>query len=355
MVEWPALTEIWGHVPLRMRCHRAEREIGEIVANGRAGRAPIGALGALAAERRFGNGRRWYALRQKERERGSGVCEMVMAATDVRVSVASTESRRRRKDCVVRRVGRRVVRVGVADDANGRWRRSMEDVVVACEVGGGVFCGVYDGHGGREVAGVVGGKLHGFVAGEMEREGSVTSALARAYGRMEGLLEKRGYARVGCTSVTALVVGGSVYVANCGDSRCVLARSGGAVRLSEDHRPVGRERERVEKSGAFVACGRVNGILSVSRAFGDHCMKSAVVSTPFLNEVVLEDVDDFLILACDGLWDVLDDRAVVKCARLAFDQGLEAHQVASRLVRVALDAGTTDNVSVAVVQLDADD
>lgn len=61
-----------------------------------------------------------------------------------------------------------------------------------------------------------------------------------------------------------------LYVANAGDSRCVLARAGTAVPLSFDHKPDNEEEKlRIEKAGSTISEGRVDGNLNLSRALGD--------------------------------------------------------------------------------------
>lgn len=107
--------------------------------------------------------------------------------------------------------------------------------------------------------------------------------------------------------------------------------------------------------GGFVMSGRVNGILNVARAFGDHCMKSVIVSNPFVTEILLNGLDDFLVLACDGLWDFVDDASVVRIAQEAFDRGFSCDRVADLLVKEAILRRGTDNVSVVVMQFDMDD
>lgn len=82
--------------------------------------------------------------------------------------------------------------------------------------------------------------------------------------------------QAGCTAVCALVLGNHLVVANAGDSRCVLSRKGHEVALTEDHKPTNEEEfDRICKAGGFVADGRVNGSLNLSRALGDLEYKSA--------------------------------------------------------------------------------
>lgn len=79
----------------------------------------------------------------------------------------------------------------------------------------------------------------------------------------------------GCTAVIALIVGKDLYVANAGDSRCVVCRNGKAIEMSLDHKPEDEEEtKRIEKAGGKITLdGRVNGGLNLSRAIGDHTYK----------------------------------------------------------------------------------
>ena len=124
----------------------------------------------------------------------------------------------------------------------------------------------------------------------------------------------------GCTAVVALVRGGQLVVANAGDSRCVLSRRGRAGDLTHDHKPTDPEEyARILKAGGFVTEGRVNGSLTLSRALGDLEYKQArelppepqaVTALPEVRSEALGEGDEFLILACDGIWDVLTNQEV---------------------------------------------
>jgi hypothetical protein len=93
----------------------------------------------------------------------------------------------------------------------------------------------------------------------------------------------------------------------------VLSRGGKAVRLSHDHKPVDEE-ERIRELGGYVigkTTQRVNGMLGVPRSIGDFFVKPYVSEEPFVNVVPRQADDDFIMLACDGVWDELDDQRVV--------------------------------------------
>uniref|UniRef100_A0A0W0FGS3 PPM-type phosphatase domain-containing protein n=2 Tax=Moniliophthora roreri TaxID=221103 RepID=A0A0W0FGS3_MONRR len=138
-----------------------------------------------------------------------------------------------------------------------------------------------------------------------------------------------------------------LYCANAGDARGVLSRKGRAVRLTYDHKGSDKqEAKRITDAGGFVMSGRVNGVLAVTRSLGDSSMKDFVVGAPYTTETELCDEDECLILACDGLWDVINDQAAVDLVR-----DIEDAQVASqKLLKYALSHHTTDNVTVIVVR-----
>ncbi|TFK75447.1 protein phosphatase 2C [Pluteus cervinus] len=138
-----------------------------------------------------------------------------------------------------------------------------------------------------------------------------------------------------------------LYCANAGDARGVLCRAGKAVRLTYDHKGSDKqEAKRITDAGGFVMSGRVNGVLAVTRSLGDSSMKEFVVGAPYTTETALCEDDEFLILACDGLWDVVGDQGAVDLVR-----GIQDAQVASRkLLDHALSHHTTDNVTVLVIR-----
>ncbi|KAG8214038.1 phosphatase 2C-domain-containing protein [Butyriboletus roseoflavus] len=138
-----------------------------------------------------------------------------------------------------------------------------------------------------------------------------------------------------------------LYSANAGDARGVLCRAGKAVRLTYDHKGSDKqEAKRITDAGGFVMSGRVNGVLAVTRSLGDSSMKEFVVGSPYTTETQLCDDDEFLILACDGLWDITGDQGAIDLIRNIED----AQEASQTLVRHALSRQTNDNVTVVVVR-----
>jgi serine/threonine protein phosphatase PrpC len=116
----------------------------------------------------------------------------------------------------------------------------------------------------------------------------------------------------GCTGNVLLITPQKFYVANAGDSRSVLSRSGKAIALSEDHKPESEvEKTRITKAGGTIANGRVNGGLNLSRSLGDFFYKSdknlgfdeqLIISKPDVTVVDRSKQDEFIIMGCDGIW-----------------------------------------------------
>lgn len=126
----------------------------------------------------------------------------------------------------------------------------------------------------------------------------------------------------GTTAVVALIRGKQLIVANAGDSRCVVSERGKAVDMSYDHKPEDEvELARIKNAGGKVTMdGRVNGGLNLSRAIGDHFYKrnkvlppeeQMISAMPDVKVLTLHEDHDFMVIACDGIWNVLSSQEVV--------------------------------------------
>lgn len=133
------------------------------------------------------------------------------------------------------------------------------------------------------------------------------------------------------------------------NSRAVLCRKTKALRLSKDHKAEdSSEIERIRVAGGTVVKDRVMGILAVSRSFGDRGLKQFVPAKPYTSTVSIhEGEDEFIILACDGIWDVMTDQEAVDFVRL-LDQN-QKNQAAKLLVDTALTRSTSDNLTVVIL------
>ncbi|KAF2198727.1 protein phosphatase-like protein 2c [Delitschia confertaspora ATCC 74209] len=241
------------------------------------------------------------------------------------------------------------------------WRISMEDAhaavldLQAATEGGKAtppdqrlsFFGVYDGHGGDKVAIYTGENLHKIVAKqEAFKEGDLKKALQDGFLATDrAILSDPKYEEEvsGCTASVGIISNNKIYVANSGDSRTVLGIKGRAKPLSYDHKPQNEtEKARIQAAGGFVDFGRVNGNLALSRAIGDFEFKKSAELPPehqivtAFPDVEIHDItedDEFLVIACDGIWDCQSSQAVVEFVR----RGIAAKQELSAICENMMD------------------
>jgi serine/threonine protein phosphatase PrpC len=150
----------------------------------------------------------------------------------------------------------------------------------------------------------------------------------------------------GTTVLTVLLSENTLYCANLGDTRCVIQHNDKSVRrLSRDHKPdLKEERKYIKSKGGFVESGRLNGLLSMSRAIGDGQLGILLNCTPTVVEYDIDRVSR-VILACDGVWDVISDEEA--CEAIAHE--VNPSLAAMELQNLALKKGSEDNISIIVM------
>ena len=153
---------------------------------------------------------------------------------------------------------------------------------------------------------------------------------------------------IGCTANVLLIHDGLYYWANAGDSRWVISQRGRAYDLSEDHKPENRiEYERIIKAGSSVIEGRVDGNLNLSRSIGDlnhkqkklPVEKQPITCVPEVRTRTVDEDDDFIIMAWDGVWEVKNSQEVVDFV----DERLSNEMSIDDIVKELLDEVWSDD------------
>ena len=292
------------------------------------------------------------------------------------------------------------------------WRRTMEDThLVALNQGPAknthIF-GVFDGHGGREVAMYV--KNHFcsiFLSNKSYQKGNIKTALIETFIQLDQDLQSpqgmkeltiehknfieefdlkqakedfynnfntnKGYIdnlafNIGCTANVLIIYQNDMYFANSGDSRSILLRNGEAISMSIDHKPeLPNEFERIRKAGGIIKDGRVNGALNLSRSIGDFQFKmrrdlkpkeQIVTCYPDVLFESLSNHDDYIIMGCDGIWERITNEAISEYIydKIHNNPGISLGDILEELFErnVARDSESekgSDNMTCLLIQL----
>jgi len=236
------------------------------------------------------------------------------------------------------------------------------------------FFGVYDGHGGEKAAKFVSHHLHKLILSHSKFSTDPVLAIKEGFLEVERLyLQKSVKDQLGdgTTATIAILVNSMMYVAHVGDSDAVLARGHKSILLTQPHNLKANveERDRVKQSGGVIIHGRLGhpflnpefASLGVSRAIGDSIFKdpaftdgkpSGLIAEPEIEKISLIPEDQFVILACDGVWDVFKHHdAVAFVHKALLENGNDPQKAAIELVHSALSRGSTDNITALIILL----
>jgi protein phosphatase PTC1 len=251
-----------------------------------------------------------------------------------------------------------VKQYAVLEDANLSHRPYMEDRYYCKDSFMGhpkqALFAIFDGHGGKDASDYCSTHLESIFTSILKHTSSIEAAMLDLFKNLDEKLNEDVHAlnfgTTACVAFIAIEQGERVlYLANAGDSRAVIGSNEKAERLTIDHKcTVEKECERIKKSGGVIIYNRLGGNLAVSRSLGDFSLREmGLISVPYLNRRVLRSNDKWLVLASDGLFDVLSDSEVV--GEIWKDEGCGV--AAKKLVSKAIAKGSLDNISCIVVKL----
>ncbi|CAI5742410.1 unnamed protein product [Peronospora destructor] len=236
---------------------------------------------------------------------------------------------------------------------------------------------VFDGHGGSAVSTYIAENIvEAITATEAFKKDhkspeSLAVALCEGFMAADEMLKNHpefgaSSDEMGSTGLFAIVTPKDVVCANVGDSRCILsnAKIPEVLQLSVDHKPdLEFEKQRIVAAGGTVFRGRVCGGVAVSRSFGDLWFKRNVELKPHQQLVTSEPcvrvqrrhpADEFLVLCCDGIFDVMSNDQLRKFIRNKLKNNIkDPKDIAEMLLEECLAKGSRDNMSAVIVLFDA--
>uniref|UniRef100_A0A3B3SFB0 Protein phosphatase 1B n=1 Tax=Paramormyrops kingsleyae TaxID=1676925 RepID=A0A3B3SFB0_9TELE len=255
------------------------------------------------------------------------------------------------------------------------WRSRMEDAhtcipEMAADMSGWGYYAVYDGHAGNMVAEYCSRHLldHILATGRIKAEddpAEVKEGIREGFlnidRHMHSLARSACWDCSGSTAAAVMFSPRRIYLINCGDSRVLLCRHGLVCFYTEDHKPCNpREKARIQNAGGSVTLQRVNGSLAVSRALGDFDFKEVawrsqteqlVSPEPEVFQLERSPADEFLVVACDGVWDAMDNEELCAFVRDRMQVTDDPREVCAQVIDLCLYKGSLDNISIIIIRL----
>ena len=208
-----------------------------------------------------------------------------------------------------------------------------------------IFIGVFDGHGGYEVAEMCAKEAPVIFEDIVKHNPDMSESLRILYRALDLRALHLNKSATGCTAAIAVITQDRIWCSNCGDAMIAIKKRDGTTKyMSEDHK-VENEKERIQKSGGIVTylggCARVYGTLNIARSIGDHFIKAFVISDPYVTATTCPKSDiEWITVASDGVWDVYNPE----------DYAKDLREVAGNLTQMIDNCymrGSQDNITIA--------
>jgi len=225
--------------------------------------------------------------------------------------------------------------------------------------------GVYDGHGGKFVSKYLSENLPKDFLGLNVKYPLSGKYVRDSFKEIQSILETKHNEEADYCGSTCLLVADYVHekrrfldIMNLGDSRCIISRNNKVNVITKDHKPNWPdEKERITKMGGEIYFDGSDwriGDLSVSKSFGDLDNKPYISCVPEIFRYKLNNTDQFMVIGCDGLWDVMDNQEVVNfIINNSYDSEHNRINKKTNIARIladkALQKGSTDNITVIII------
>ena len=237
------------------------------------------------------------------------------------------------------------------------------------------YFAIFDGHSGKEISSYLSQNFHKILFSQLKTLNSfidnennvnkiislIKNAFNYAYKKIINELSLKN--EVGSTGTIVLLfkLGTESFFskylicANIGDSRGYILSNGKLTQITKDHNCRNDEEvSRIKKSGGIVFNNRVYGTLMLTRSFGDkEFKKHGVISEPDFFVKKINEEDKFIIIASDGVWDTVKENDILEFENKSKngDLPLSSDEFSKKIVKLAVDKGTVDNVSCIVIKL----
>lgn len=239
----------------------------------------------------------------------------------------------------------------ITREAQGK-REYMEDRFCVCNISKDVdVYGVFDGHGGSEVAEMCAVSIPLFIKQGLSESTDISQILMNSFDLADSIADRMQVPFVGSTAVVALVNKTSIWFANAGDSMAMVVYKNGICEMMSIEHKVEFEKERIQSLGGTITyddgCARIERTLNVSRSIGDFHKKLYVTSKPFIRSISRNFKDiDYILLASDGVWDLFK---MYDLKRL-IDQSVSVEHGLDTIIKISATIGS-DNATIQYISV----
>ena len=223
------------------------------------------------------------------------------------------------------------------------------------------YFAIFDGHSGDQPARYCKENLHKILLKNLNlTKFNYDKSLHNSFQEIDNEISKKNFPNESGTTATVILIyqkynniskKNEKYItcANVGDSKCYLIKQNSLIKISKDHNCNDKnEVERIKKNGGMVFSGRVFGSLMLTRSIGDREMKNyGVWSIPSINSFKISFDEVFIIIASDGVWDVVNEESLFNVCK----ENLNCEELSKKIIQLSLEYDSTDNVSCVVVKL----
>ena len=253
------------------------------------------------------------------------------------------------------------------ENPNLEHRKEMEDFhYIKALLNQKISCsyfGLFDGHSGKEVGIYLMENLHKILHQKLkenntlENNETLKKIVINTFEQIDSEINSKNFKNETGSTGTVLLLykdpsspsGKSLLCANVGDSKAYLITKDKMILITKDHKCSDQnEVKRIRDTGGVVFRERVFGTLMLTRSFGDKEMKKyGVLATPDIFVKNVEGDDCFVVMASDGVWDVIEESEILSMAK----EGISSNDFSKKIVNLAKERDTHDNISCIVVKL----
>ena len=237
------------------------------------------------------------------------------------------------------------------EDKNLKFRQSMEDVGITIpdllnDYRVNLFC-IFDGHGGIDVVNFLKNRMSQLIKSSLENLIPVNEAISKSFNKIDEELKFYDSDNVGSTATVIIIKDNKIYCGNVGDSRAYILYKDKIQQISVDHKCSNeKEKQRIIENGGKIVKNRVNGQLILTRTLGDKAIKKfGVICQPDINEINVSKDINFVVLASDGVWDVINENELLELSK----KFKNADDFCKEIIKESITKGTKDNVSCIVI------